>query len=193
MGSGSSLFEENRLCRTEQQYVIETICQDIEHEGYSIQPFVIPACAVGAPHKRDRVWIIAHRTDTRVKTMQQGGKNRIFSTGIVADTDIDRCREREDKQVTVAGCKGASNDCSCSQDGLTSCTNRTGREELPADRWADFPTQSPVCTRDDGLSLGLAGITFPKWRSESIKAMGNAWVPQVVYEIFKAINEATII
>jgi site-specific DNA-cytosine methylase len=52
-----------------------------------------------------------------------------------------------------------------------------------------FPTQSPVCRRDDGLSARLDGITFPKWRSESIKAYGNAIVPQIAYEIFKAINE----
>jgi DNA (cytosine-5)-methyltransferase 1 len=35
----------------------------------------------------------------------------------------------------------------------------------------------------------LDGITFPKWRRESIKAYGNAIVPQVVYEIFQSIQE----
>jgi DNA (cytosine-5)-methyltransferase 1 len=35
----------------------------------------------------------------------------------------------------------------------------------------------------------LDNITFPKWRQESIKAGGNAIVPQVVYQIFKAIEE----
>jgi DNA (cytosine-5)-methyltransferase 1 len=34
----------------------------------------------------------------------------------------------------------------------------------------------------------LDGITFPKWRNESIKAYGNAIVPQVAYQIFKAIQ-----
>lgn len=46
----------------------------------------------------------------------------------------------------------------------------------------------PVCRGDDGLSERLDAITFPKWRMESIKAYGNAWVPQVAYEIFRAIN-----
>ena len=55
--------------------------------------------------------------------------------------------------------------------------------------WTGFPTQSPVRSGDDGISPGLDGITFPKWRQESIKAYGNAVVPQVVYEIFKAIQE----
>lgn len=55
--------------------------------------------------------------------------------------------------------------------------------------WQNFPTQPPVCSRDDGLSYGLDGITFSKWRMESIKAYGNAVVPQVVYQIFETINE----
>jgi DNA (cytosine-5)-methyltransferase 1 len=55
--------------------------------------------------------------------------------------------------------------------------------------WSSFPTVSPICIRDDGFSNRLDGITFPKWRNESIKAAGNAIVPQVVYQIFKAIEE----
>jgi DNA (cytosine-5)-methyltransferase 1 len=52
-----------------------------------------------------------------------------------------------------------------------------------------FPTQSPICGGDDGLPRELDSITFPKWRNESIKAYGNAIVPQVAYQIFQAINE----
>jgi len=54
--------------------------------------------------------------------------------------------------------------------------------------WQNFPTQSPVCSGDDGISHGLDNITFPKWRNESIKGYGNAVVPQVVYRIFKTIE-----
>ena len=61
--------------------------------------------------------------------------------------------------------------------------------KYPRPGWELFPTQSPVCGRDDGLSDRLVGIAFPKWRTESIKAYGNAIVPQVAYEIFKAINK----
>lgn len=55
----------------------------------------------------------------------------------------------------------------------------------------EFPTQSPVCNRDDGLPFRVADLTisFAKWRSKSIEALGNAWVPQVAFEIFKAIEE----
>jgi DNA (cytosine-5)-methyltransferase 1 len=57
--------------------------------------------------------------------------------------------------------------------------------------WQNFPTQSPICSRNDGLSSRLDGITFSKWRNESIKAAGNAVVPQVVFQIFKAIQQMT--
>jgi DNA (cytosine-5)-methyltransferase 1 len=55
--------------------------------------------------------------------------------------------------------------------------------------WQNFPTQSPICSRNDGLSSRLDNITFSKWRNESIKAAGNAIVPQVVLQIFKAIEQ----
>jgi len=55
--------------------------------------------------------------------------------------------------------------------------------------WETFPTVSPICNGDDGFSNRLDSITFPKWRNESIKAGGNAIVPQVVYQIFKAIEQ----
>ena len=58
-------------------------------------------------------------------------------------------------------------------------------------RFQNFPTKPPICSRDDGLSYGLDNITFSKWRTESIKAYGNAIVPQVAYEIFKVIEKMT--
>jgi DNA (cytosine-5)-methyltransferase 1 len=54
--------------------------------------------------------------------------------------------------------------------------------------WQNFPSVSPICNGDDGISDRLDSITFSKWRNESIKAGGNAIVPQVVYQIFKTIE-----
>lgn len=55
--------------------------------------------------------------------------------------------------------------------------------------WQNFPTQSPICSGNDGLPNELDGITFSKWRAESIKGYGNAIVPQVALELFKVIEE----
>jgi DNA (cytosine-5)-methyltransferase 1 len=55
--------------------------------------------------------------------------------------------------------------------------------------WRNFPSQSPVCGGDDGLPTQLDGITFPKWRAESIKGYGNAIVPQIAYQLFEIIQE----
>ena len=210
VGSGSTLFDENHLYRTEQQYVLETVCQDLEREGYSVQPFVIPACAVGAPHRRDRVWIIAHRADAGVETVQCTRQDGVHVVRATSYPDVHRCGRRckestreQDKEWIQSSNQGLG------KGRVASDASRAGREkqhaasepvrqghpagmcceELPADRWAGFPTQPPVCNGDDGLSLGLAGITFPKWRAEAIKALGNAMCPQVVYEIFRAIEE----
>jgi len=49
--------------------------------------------------------------------------------------------------------------------------------------------ESALCGENDGLPRELDGITFHKWREESIKGYGNAIVPQVALQIFKAINQ----
>jgi DNA (cytosine-5)-methyltransferase 1 len=66
-------------------------------------------------------------------------------------------------------------------------SKRNARSMQPTN-WENFPTQSPICSGDDGLPTELDGITFSKWLNESIKAYGNAVVPQVVYQLFKTIE-----
>lgn len=62
----------------EQEYIINTICDDLEREGYSVQPIIVPACGVGAPHKRYRVWFIASDcSDARVEGLRQGREDKI--------------------------------------------------------------------------------------------------------------------
>lgn len=171
VGRADDLFDENFIYRTEQQFTIDAICEDLECAGYSVQPFVIPACAVGAPHRRDRVWIIAHRTNARSESVQQGRKDGISEFGVVAHTKGARsARELFDKQEQI---QSDRQNCRIDKSGFR-C----------------FPTQSPICNRDDGLPFRVADLTisFPKWRSKSVEALGNAWVPQVAYEIFKAID-----
>jgi len=55
--------------------------------------------------------------------------------------------------------------------------------------WDDFPTVSPLCSRNDEFPGRLSGITFSKWRNEGIRALGNAVVPALILQIFKAIQK----
>ena len=57
-------------------------------------------------------------------------------------------------------------------------------------RWQNFPSVSPVHRGNDGLPFDVDRLTlsFGKWRTEALKAYGNAIVPQVMYEIFRAIE-----
>jgi len=50
----------------------------LEAQGYEVWPYILPAAGVGAPHRRERIWFVAHRTDTRIESMQQGGENGIY-------------------------------------------------------------------------------------------------------------------
>ena len=162
--------------------VFEQVCSDLEAEGYEVQPFVIPACGVNAPHRRYRTWFVAHRSDARLEDVRRKRQNTVLSGGITSDTTHKRSQAarlapRYDEKKRMH-----------SKRQIEQYSYDT-RGALPIKTWQDFPTQSPVCSRNDGLSYGLDGITFPKWRKESIKAYGNAIVPQVAYRIFETINE----
>ena len=63
--------------------------------------------------------------------------------------------------------------------------------EVCGSRWANFPTVSPVHRGNDGIPFPLDSLTLSpgKWRTEALKAYGNAIVPQVMYEIFRAIEQ----
>jgi DNA (cytosine-5)-methyltransferase 1 len=101
---------------------------------------------------------------------EDGRFNNLSKDGNVADTNIKRLKEFN--YANKSNKEGGKFD----------------KKVLQIQNWDRFPTQSPVCSGDDGISHGLDNITFPKWRNESIKGYGNAVVPQVVYRIFKTIE-----
>jgi DNA (cytosine-5)-methyltransferase 1 len=76
----------------------------------------------------------------------------------------------------------------CNEGSRQEQFRRRDERAIFSKHWENFPTISPVCGGDDGLPSELDGITFPKWRKESIKAYGNAIVPQVAYQLFQAIK-----
>ncbi|WP_257657684.1 DNA cytosine methyltransferase [Parapedobacter lycopersici] len=193
--------EDSQIITEYQEYVVETVCNDLERIGYSVQPVIIPACAIGAPHRRDRIWFIANaerNNDIRTITGSHGAtqsveginrtKNRPAGKSCRTDSGDDY-RHRSIEHVTYTsdtGLQGGAHIGSIE-------SFRKERGELIAGHfcpdWQNFPTQPPVCDGNDGLPSELDGITFSKWRNESIKALGNAIVPQVALEIFKAIQE----
>lgn len=288
----------------QEKLLVRCIIEDLEKEGYEVQLFNIPAAGVGAPHKRERIWFVAHRinantnsgtagssgtsretesirsknddeqelrrsqtkqhsgsftflrdvansTNTRIESLPNG-KIKTNECGIITDTDGQRMRQeykfctrrylfkkwtyktrtttdttsprrkerKQDDRQSNQTENGARMEFWNKRSGINgNVTNTmlyrsqgsiyTGKDKKErrkdADRYIeehlhydrrrirfeDFPTVSPVCNGDDGLSTRLDGITFSKWRAESVKAGGNAVVPQVVYQIFKAINEKT--
>lgn len=181
------------------KFIIETICEEFEQIGYSIQPIVIPACAVGAPHRRDRVWIIAHRSDPGIENKQREGEDGVLpfrdATNAHGIRGFRRSTEsffrEEDSEERTDLQRASERPCHL---WTTFDTQRNGqlrdrctyKDDNP---WEGFPTQPPICGGDDGIPRILDSITFPRWRAESIRAYGNAIVPQIAYEIFRIINE----
>lgn len=91
VGRTGDLFEENYIYREESRFTLEKICQELEAAGYSVQPLNIPACSVGAPHKRERIWIVAHRADTGLKRCNMKGKTEFMPLDLLpTPTAIDR-------------------------------------------------------------------------------------------------------
>lgn len=220
----TSLFgQEDEETIQEQQYVVETICSDLEQIGYSVQPFLIPACAVGAPHRRDRVWFVAYsdscRCDNRRESVgkfpdspdternitQSACQGKQFRAQTVDTRTFAPDSARQRLETTRSGFP-ATGVARTIQNILTDPRSQrfqklylmslADREEHPGrgnftqflNRWKKFPAQPPLCRGDDGFSLRLDAIAISKWRNETIKAYGNAIVPQVAYKIFHAIE-----
>jgi DNA (cytosine-5)-methyltransferase 1 len=163
--------------------VFDEVQADLEAEGYKITPFLIPASSVGAPHKRERIWFIA---DTHIGSRQ---KHELRSRGEMSENRIDgdgTSADTSNKRLQRFKLNGAFNQKAQKQGKFAS---GSASKLHKISYWEKFPTQSPICDGDDGLSSRLDGITFPKWRNESIKAGGNAIVPQVALQIFKSIEK----
>ena len=159
--------------------VFHEVQADLEAEGYEVFPYLLPAVSVNAPHRRDRIWFVAHsngiggREDVRRRNRESNVTNEISETRDSSNTN--------NKMLESGNGQGKTRQ----------RTNEEKRIEsfIKSGSWKTFPSVSPVCNGDDGLSNRLDSITFPKWRNESIKAGGNAIVPQVVYQIFKSIEQ----
>lgn len=152
--------------------VLEQVCTDLEAEGYEVQPFIIPAVAVNAPHRRDRVWIIANSLNSR-----QGREERGVAQTSGGVQEVDRTQDSATRQPKRANSHRRSN----------------GFEYPDWNRsWQEVAFATCDDSMDDGLPRLVDGVSYSraKWRRDSLKAYGNGIVPQVAIEIMKAIKEA---
>lgn len=129
--------------------VLRQIRTDLENAGYWSEVFGIPAIGVGAPHQRQRVWIVAN-------TNSEGLPIPFFRKFRSIPKEIRTPARREPGRAFPTG-------------------KQWGKH------WLEVATR--LCRMDDGV---------PAWvdahRTRRLKALGNAIVPQVAYEIFRAIQ-----
>lgn len=147
---------------------LDSVLSELEGEGYQQQVFIIPACAVGAFHRRDRVWIIA-RTDSgagRRGTQREpegNRKPRIYGPQepLANPDSINRSADQGEPDT------GADRRDESSGSG----------ERSESGNWL---SESGICRVANGVPN----------RSHRLKQLGNAVVPQVVEIIGRAIMES---
>lgn len=156
------------------EMALDDVCADLENAGYEVQSFIVPACAVDAPHRRDRCWIVAY---SRRKGLYQRWQ---FANA-----------ERENHRPAGMGGDGVSQG-SVSQSETVADTNGAGCEEQHtaclaarqgqhtggiAEGWSHWPTEPAV---------GRVANGIPR-RMDRLKCLGNTVVPQIPEMIGRAI------
>ncbi len=173
---------------------LDNVLFDLERQGYETQTFIIPACAVNAPHRRDRVWILAHS--------QRDGNWR-KKPGIISPEEKIQGDSWQDDRPTWEP-SGTSEIWSTGQDHDVAHTESFGREKRnykdvfrqnAISWWGIEPNVGELV---NGLSSGLAGYwsrepDVPRVASgiservNKLKALGNAIVPQIAEILGRAI------
>ena len=166
--------------------VFEQIQIDLESIGYETQAYILPAISVNAPHRRDRVWFVAHANNT-------GTVNHVRIKSKRKKINKEQKGQPQFKFRTNSnGITNTNNPGLQRGENIGNIKRERKKRKQHSSRflfpnWEIFPTQPPLCGGNDGISEKLDTITFSKWRNESIKAYGNAVVPQVIVQIFKTI------
>lgn len=165
--------------------VFAGILADLENAGYSTEAYIIPAIGVGAPHRRDRVWIIAH-SDTRDRAVpvqppgqRWEGENINASGQDFGDTSDAKCGAWKTRwRKSADGLQKQKQD------------NRHDiRGGIKANNWEEhwYEVAARLCRVDDGISGGVDANRRNK--GKRLSALGNAIVPQIAYQFFDAINQ----
>ena len=159
---------------------LDTVLVDLENIGYACQAIVVPACAVDAPHRRDRIAVLAYTNSKRLQGGQQFGT---FNTERETESCGSTCKcGKAMANANANGCArfGISIEKRCDSDekcfaeskSCGVCVTKIGRSA----RWPAEP------------DVGRVANGVPN-RVDRLKCLGNAVVPQQFYPIFKAIAE----
>jgi DNA (cytosine-5)-methyltransferase 1 len=146
---------------------LDQVCADLEGQGYEVEPIIIPACAVDAPHRRDRVWIVAHAKNSNDTPSQSAGR-------------------REQGQLGGSSCRARGQDVAHSNNkGLQ---GHWGSKECESKL---FIRESSKAKQKEWLpepNVGRVAHGVPN-RVAKLRGLGNAIVPQVASEIIRCINQ----
>jgi DNA (cytosine-5)-methyltransferase 1 len=147
--------------------VFEQVCTDLENKGYEVQPFIIPASSVNAPHQRYRVWIVAHSESIRSREVRHSDQEK--GVEISSSTQFNSiCGDVADSEHARLQRLGQEH-------GLSKTRSKI---KISWESWWD--TESTVGRVADGL---------PR-RVDRLKGLGNAIVPAIAYQLGLAILEA---
>jgi DNA (cytosine-5)-methyltransferase 1 len=172
---------------------LDNSISDLEREGYSVQAFIVPACAVNAPHRRDRVWIVAHSGCLRSTEQKQQTTRCEQSDRHAADTESEQTHSTEPGGLHAESCGTDSDVPNAFSTGLQgseprqplrcprqSDRSRRDKESSWNENWLEVAAR--LCRVDDGLPRIVDRVA-------RLKALGNAVVPQIVEIIGRAIME----
>lgn len=166
---------------------LDDVLSDLEGQGYACRSFIIPACALDAPHRRDRVWTIANSNNVlHAGELDAGADFEASRRGESADQQEGKTLYGERVWVEpCAGSKVTANSSSQRQQRQRKL-KKSKRSEAIGYRKANQsfptvgrPTEPPVCGASDGVPS----------RVDRLKALGNAVVPQIPEIIGHAILE----
>ena len=171
---------------------LDEVLSDLEAEGYATRTFIVPACGVDAPHRRDRLWIIAH-TDSNGQPDSTKHEQRLAeNVGHTEDNGRNRWatqtgREGQTHQSDQPGL-GVWGKLSRPSENVAD-TDSARREE----QWWGEPAQSQYEAAKCGdwwLSeppVGRLANGIPN-RVDQLKGLGNAIVPQIAMRIGQTIK-----
>ncbi len=178
---------------TWEAYIFEQILTDLEKEGYQVESFIIPACAVGAWHRRDRLWIIAYnekfiRSSRKIKKQKECQRTQFENRGLCSNVSNTECEGLQRESIGQMGesskftedSKDVPN--SNSQRG---CSRDSGREN--AEDVGQFIRSSEFGPWDIEPNVGRVAHGIPN-RVDRLKSLGNSIVPQIALILFEAIK-----